>query len=425
MIPSEAVAEGIQITLRPGLLSPSAPISVPTAHARHPLLITPRRHLPVPCARAHPFPRPRAPHNPPTSFLSRTGPDGAPRPLADHRLPAPPRASQRGTRAHVLQRHPHPELWRCRLHRRRVGVHSSPRRHKEVRPSLGLAEGVGSLFPNTPSHAESVTRRHLSAFQFIHSHTLCSLLTSHSRAPSRSPSRPPNLTADHQPTRSVSNPFDGAPSEMPKPALRPIPTASSAHAFATHPSTHPHEPTISEETSAYVGRSVSQSAAQSLQRHSSTSRAYSAAQPTASPAPAAAAASALAPPNSSTGAPYAAPSSSSKRRQYRQVGDWILQKTLGQGSMGKVKLGINVRSQERVRNKLRAYSKLTLVCGQDCSPPPRRPEQGCQRAEQGREQRDPHRARGVHLTASPPPVHLRHARLSHPPESLLHGVRVH
>ncbi|TXT13675.1 hypothetical protein VHUM_01042 [Vanrija humicola] len=39
-------------------------------------------------------------------------------------------------------------------------------------------------------------------------------------------------------------------------------------------------------------------------------------------------------------------------RQYRQVGDWILQKTLGQGSMGKVKLGVNVHTQERCAVKI-------------------------------------------------------------------------
>jgi len=165
--------------------------------------------------------------------------------------------------------------------------------------------------------------------------------------------------------RSVSNPLDATTSDMLKQPLPPVPTqpaASSAHAFTSHPSSHPHEPTISEEASAYVGRSVSQSAAHSQARQapSSGSRNYAA---SGSPQPQQShksAAAALAPVNTATGAPYAAappPASSSKRRQYRQVGDWILQKTLGQGSMGKVKLGINVQTQEKVRSHL--LCKLT------------------------------------------------------------------
>jgi hypothetical protein len=52
---------------------------------------------------------------------------------------------------------------------------------------------------------------------------------------------------------------------------------------------------------------------------------------------------------SRSGAPSAssngAPRSKSK---YRMVGDWQLQKTLGAGSMGKVKLGVNIHTREKV-----------------------------------------------------------------------------
>lgn len=68
---------------------------------------------------------------------------------------------------------------------------------------------------------------------------------------------------------------------------------------------------------------------------------------------------ALAPPShgtsrssSSSAAPSPGGPAPAKRRQYRQVGDWVLQKTLGAGSMGKVKLGVNVHSQERCAVKI-------------------------------------------------------------------------
>lgn len=164
-------------------------------------------------------------------------------------------------------------------------------------------------------------------------------------SPSRAPSRSPARAGTNEQHRAVSNPLDAIGS-LDKMQSQSIPAASSAHAFSAHPSSHPHEPTISEEASAYVGRSVTQSqSAHAIPRvpPPSAGRNYPSSQSTA-------AAASLAPQNTSTGTSYAAaPSgSSSKRRQYRQVGDWILQKTLGQGSMGKVKLGINVHTQEKV-----------------------------------------------------------------------------
>lgn len=166
-----------------------------------------------------------------------------------------------------------------------------------------------------------------------------------SRTPSRSPNR---AAAAREPHRTMSNPLEAAPTDnMPTPSTQ---GSASAHAFSAHPSSHPHEPTISEEASAYVGRSVSssQSAAASATRPPPLSSPRNPPPPTP-----------LAPPNASHThtAQYtpSAPSSSSKRRQYRQVGDWILQKTLGQGSMGKVKLGVNVHTQERVSGLIDLY----------------------------------------------------------------------
>jgi len=47
----------------------------------------------------------------------------------------------------------------------------------------------------------------------------------------------------------------------------------------------------------------------------------------------------------------------------RMVGDWQLQKTLGAGSMGKVKLATNVHTKEKV--SLSTSHQLTPVRSQD------------------------------------------------------------
>ena len=81
------------------------------------------------------------------------------------------------------------------------------------------------------------------------------------------------------------------------------PTTSS-----TFPSTMPVEPTINEEASAAVARSVKGSqSASSSQRNGVKDKA-----------------------------------------SRRMVGDWQLQKTLGAGSMGKVKLATNIVTKEKV-----------------------------------------------------------------------------
>lgn len=54
------------------------------------------------------------------------------------------------------------------------------------------------------------------------------------------------------------------------------------------------------------------------------------------------------------------------RSRNRTVGDWLLQKTLGAGSMGKVKLATNIHTKEKVSDS--NHTKLILVCGQNHSP---------------------------------------------------------
>lgn len=92
------------------------------------------------------------------------------------------------------------------------------------------------------------------------------------------------------------------------------------------PSTRPAEPTIREETQASVSKTLNARHTQAppdtapLSGHASRSSAPSA---------------------SSNGTPRS-------KSKYRMVGDWQLQKTLGAGSMGKVKLGVNIHTREKV-----------------------------------------------------------------------------
>lgn len=242
---------------------------------------------------------------------------------------------------------------------------------------------------------------------FVVCRVVCRSYTHPSRTPSRSPAR-----SYPEPQRSVSNPLDsGAAAALGAQSLPPpgAQAASSAHQFSAHASSHPHEPTISEEANSYVGRSVMQSQSSSSKHAGGGGVPPGATSPTAqnplhaSPRPAGSprpphgsprhypeqpmpsprqgsthssareprddhpressnhpresskpTPGALAPPThgtprSSTSTGTAPPA---KRRQYRQVGDWVLQKTLGAGSMGKVKLGVNVHSQERCAVKI-------------------------------------------------------------------------
>ncbi|EIW67878.1 hypothetical protein TREMEDRAFT_72042 [Tremella mesenterica DSM 1558] len=125
-----------------------------------------------------------------------------------------------------------------------------------------------------------------------------------SRTPSRSPHRSHPDTHTHhlslsQDTNGNMN-YSGGPGGSLPP--RTPPTSFPAQ---------PQEPTISEEAAAVISRSVKQSQ-----------------------------------PN-----PQASSSRNGKSRS-RMVGDWQLQKTLGQGSMGKVKLATNVISNERCAVKI-------------------------------------------------------------------------
>jgi len=52
-----------------------------------------------------------------------------------------------------------------------------------------------------------------------------------------------------------------------------------------------------------------------------------------------------------------------ERSRGRMVGDWQLQKTLGAGSMGKVKLGTNVVSKEKVSQVSQGAGLLLTQCG--------------------------------------------------------------
>jgi len=121
--------------------------------------------------------------------------------------------------------------------------------------------------------------------------------------PSREPSRSPN--------RASFDAMRGSPAQD-----NGVGGASSSR----HPSTPPshnantsHPPTITEEASNVVGRSIRENGSSSANGNG----------------------------NGSNGA------SRSKTRM-RMVGDWQLQKTLGAGSMGKVKLATNVITKEKV-----------------------------------------------------------------------------
>lgn len=91
------------------------------------------------------------------------------------------------------------------------------------------------------------------------------------------------------------------------------------------PSSRPAEPTIREETQASVSKTLS---ARHVQSPPDT-------------APLSGQSRSSAPSTSANGA-------SRSKSKYRMVGDWQLQKTLGAGSMGKVKLGVNIHTREKV-----------------------------------------------------------------------------
>lgn len=122
-------------------------------------------------------------------------------------------------------------------------------------------------------------------------------------------------------------------------------TSSSSHPPATPPnfpppSSRPAEPTIREETAASVSRTLNARHGQPLPATTNGSSAPSS--------------SSQAPGHSSSGG------GSRSKTKYRMVGDWQLQKTLGAGSMGKVKLGLNIHTREKVRHCLWTSADLVV-----------------------------------------------------------------
>ena len=137
----------------------------------------------------------------------------------------------------------------------------------------------------------------------------------------------------------------------------------------------------------------------------------------------------------------------------RQVGDWQLGKTIGAGSMGKVKTATNVytgekvslarslsfRKVELIRVPLFAFSSPSrVVCGQDHSSvlyalSTKTYEwrkfgswYGTRKGSRSRPiERNPDHPRGINFAPLASPVHLRNEGDDCACQSLLHGVRVH
>lgn len=141
------------------------------------------------------------------------------------------------------------------------------------------------------------------------------------------------------------------------------------------------------------------------------------------------------------------PAPSSKRRDSHPrprannkiIGNYTLAKTLGAGSMGKVKLATHNASGEKVRYSLYllllqlippSFFCSILARRQDSSPrlPPSavfthaHVRLGCKTGCQGYLQRDPYSQRGCSLHVTLPSLHLRHERVDRPPAPLLHGL---
>ncbi|WRT63438.1 uncharacterized protein IL334_000343 [Kwoniella shivajii] len=131
-----------------------------------------------------------------------------------------------------------------------------------------------------------------------------------SRTPSRSPHRSATEPSIHKPSLlSASQTSDQPPLGSSYPVT----------------SAHPHEPTINEEAAAVVSKSM---------RGQQTNG------------------DGIAVNGSSNGYNASGSSSKNSRSKTRIVGDWQLGKTLGAGSMGKVKLAINVLTKEKCAVKI-------------------------------------------------------------------------
>jgi len=133
---------------------------------------------------------------------------------------------------------------------------------------------------------------------------------------------------------------DGALMSSRTPSRSPHRSQTESAIGTSTPSTRPAEPTIREETQASVSKTLSARHVQAppdtapLSGHASRSGAPSA---------------------SSNGTPRS-------KSKYRMVGDWQLQKTLGAGSMGKVKLGLNIHTREKVSERVTVVRLMSVCC---------------------------------------------------------------
>ncbi|KAK4684868.1 serine/threonine protein kinase KIN1/2, partial [Tremellales sp. Uapishka_1] len=147
-----------------------------------------------------------------------------------------------------------------------------------------------------------------------------------SRTPSRSPHRShtlPNESTAHRPSslsQSVSSHPEMEPSTSFSSASASVQTPPTPNPQNAYVSAQPHEPTINEESAAQVASKL-----RYTQSHTQT-------------------------PGASTST--STTRNGTAKRGGRIVGDWQLQKTLGAGSMGKVKLAMNIVTKEKCAVKI-------------------------------------------------------------------------
>ncbi len=122
-------------------------------------------------------------------------------------------------------------------------------------------------------------------------------------------------------------------------------------------------------------------------------------------------------------------------RSNRVLGDYTIGKTLGAGSMGKVKLAVHNVSGEKVRQHF-LHPLIVLIPSslarhqnspksQPCSSTSKwrnTRSRRCKAGLKGRLKRNSHPPRGSPFHAATSPLHLRHARNDRPSTSLLHGL---
>ncbi|OCF41735.1 CAMK/CAMKL/KIN1 protein kinase [Kwoniella heveanensis CBS 569] len=143
-----------------------------------------------------------------------------------------------------------------------------------------------------------------------------------SRTPSRSPHRAATEPPVLRPSSLSHSQTMGENSTQYQ--QQPIPVSIPGSSFPP-PSAYPQEPTITEEAAAVVSRSMTaRQQPQAINGNGANGHGY----------------------------PVASGSSKPSKSRTRMVGDWQLGKTLGAGSMGKVKLAINVLTKEKCAVKI-------------------------------------------------------------------------